>query len=370
MRATLRHDLATLVSWLLLALAVAAIGTGIVADVWDLNDFRWHRWAGYGLTVGAIAHVAFTWRRLTAYTRTRVRQVRRSSQGRDGPVPPGRSPSPRGPRSPLSRRGLLATVLAGGAGLLVGRGLRQPPVVPGGEDLGVVYHRWSEPDGLSALASVLDWGDRPAMRTTHPEAPRRQLPAVPVDDGPPVGAAIQARASVRSYSEEPMSQEQLARLLLLTDGLRPGSGDRRTAPSAGALYPIEVYPVVHAVEGLDAGVHHYDPFTHELSLLAPGDMRQRVVAAGLHQDFLGAASVTIVLTFVFQRLRFRYQERAYRYGMLEAGHIAQNTYLAAESMGLGVCAVGAFRDDELNELLGVDGREEAAVYLLSVGTTD
>jgi len=91
------------------------------------------------------------------------------------------------------------------------------------------------------------------------------------------------------------------------------------------------------------------------------------VAAGLGQGMLGQAQVCLVLSAVFQRTRWRYRERSYRYVLLEAGHIGQNVYLAATSMGLGACAVGAFLDDELNGLLGLDGSEEAALYILAVG---
>ena len=141
----------------------------------------------------------------------------------------------------------------------------------------------------------------------------------------------------------------------------------RTAPSSGALYPIELYPVVHNVAGLERGVHHYGIERHELRLVNPGDWRARVVEQGIGQEFLGEANVVVFLTMILQRMRFKYQDRAYRYGLIEAGHIGENLYLAATSMGLGACAVGAFMDDDMNALLGVDGVEEAIVYMLAVG---
>jgi SagB-type dehydrogenase family enzyme len=91
------------------------------------------------------------------------------------------------------------------------------------------------------------------------------------------------------------------------------------------------------------------------------------VTAGVGQEMLGQAAVCVVLSAVFQRTRWKYRERAYRYILLEAGHIGQNLYLSATSLGLGACAVGAFHDDKLNDLLGVDGEEEAALYILAVG---
>ncbi len=104
-----------------------------------------------------------------------------------------------------------------------------------------------------------------------------------------------------------------------------------------------------------------------MELLQPGDFRAAVAQAGLWQEFLGRAGVCFVLSAIFQRTRWKYRERTYRYVSLEAGHVGQNIYLAATSMGLGACAVGAFFDDELNDLLGLDGEEEAALYVVSVG---
>jgi SagB-type dehydrogenase family enzyme len=143
----------------------------------------------------------------------------------------------------------------------------------------------------------------------------------------------------------------------------------RAAPSAGALYPIEIYVVLHRTEGLVPGLYHYAVKDHALEQLQTEDLRGEIVFRGLGQEFLGKANLVLVFTAIFQRLRWKYQERAYRYALLEAGHLGQNVYLVGTSMGLGVCAVGAFLDDELNSLLGIDGQEEAAVYTLAVGKT-
>jgi SagB-type dehydrogenase family enzyme len=107
---------------------------------------------------------------------------------------------------------------------------------------------------------------------------------------------------------------------------------------------------------------------HVLERLEQGDFRRRVAQAGLYQQFLGQADVCFLLSAVFQRTRWKYRERAYRYVLLEAGHIGQNLYLAATSMGLGACAVGAFYDAQYNRLLGLDARQEAVLYVISAGT--
>jgi SagB-type dehydrogenase family enzyme len=174
---------------------------------------------------------------------------------------------------------------------------------------------------------------------------------------------------MRDYVDQPMTRDELSRLLFYTGGINAERwGHRlRAAPSAGALYPIEIYPVIYRVDDLPPGLYHYNVADHSLSLLQGDDLRGAIVRHGLVQEFLGQANLVLVLTAVFQRLRWKYQERTYRYALLEAGHLGQNIYLAATSMGMGACAVGAFLDEGLNAMLGVDGLDEAAVYMLSVG---
>jgi SagB-type dehydrogenase family enzyme len=124
---------------------------------------------------------------------------------------------------------------------------------------------------------------------------------------------------------------------------------------------------VHRVDGLEPGVYHYAYEPHGLEQVRAGDFRDTVVAQGIAQTFLGECSVVLFLTQILQRMRPKYQDRSYRYGLLEAGHLGENAYLAATSMGLGACGVGAFMDDAINDMLGVDGVEEAALYMLAVG---
>ena len=166
-----------------------------------------------------------------------------------------------------------------------------------------------------------------------------------------------------------MTLEELSRLLFLTSGITAGlhGNARRAAPSSGALYPIELYPVVHRVDGIEPGVYHYAYREHALELVRAGDFRAPVVEQGIAQEFLGECGVVLFVTMILQRMRPKYQDRSYRYGLLEAGHVGENAYLAATSMGLGACGIGAFMDDAINEMLGVDGVEEAAVYMLGGG---
>ena len=378
-RHRLRTDLSHLVSWVLLGSAAVTIATGVIADAWDLNGFRLHTVAGYVMTIAALAHVALSWNRLVSYARFRVGHVRRmlASHRTTAPTRPARSPghpgsgarpsrSPQG-RVMVPRRGLLGLAAIGAAGFVAGRGLRQPPAIPHGSDVGVVYHEWSKPGVTDALGTLTNWGGKPPLYKDYDDAPFAALPDRPVASTMPLRDAVQRRHSTREYAGTPLSTDAFSALVRHAGGLRDGAAGRRTAPSSGALYPIEVYPVVNAVEGVAPGVYHYDVRRHGLSQLRAGDVGADVMRYGLDQDFLATANVVVVLTLIHQRMRFKYRDRSYRYGLIEAGHLGQNLYLVATALGLGACAVGAFHDDGINDLLGVDGREEVAVYLLAAG---
>jgi SagB-type dehydrogenase family enzyme len=141
----------------------------------------------------------------------------------------------------------------------------------------------------------------------------------------------------------------------------------RTAPSAGALYPVETYLVVNAVEGIDPGVYHYNVEKHALDQLKAGDFGVDIARAALDQDVAHRANIVFVWTAIFGRCKWKYRQRAYRYIYLDAGHIAQNVALAAVALGLGSCQIAALYDEEANALLGVDGIEESTIYMTTVG---
>jgi Nitroreductase len=188
--------------------------------------------------------------------------------------------------------------------------------------------------------------------------------------GMPVEEAIKKRRSVRSYSKKALTLPQLSQLLFSAQGITGSASgyELRAAPSAGALYPIEVYLVVNNVEELSRGIYHYSVQKHALELLKEGDFRKEITNAGLGQDMLGDANVTFVLSAVFERTQRKYKDRSLRYIYVEAGHISQNISLQAVSLGLGSVCVGAFYDDQVNRLIGLDGNTESAIYLQAVGT--
>jgi SagB-type dehydrogenase family enzyme len=382
----LHHDLNYLTSAGLLMTATVTAITGIVAHLWDLNDFWYHTYAGYATVVFALTHVWLNVRRMVSYARfrfgRRVAAPHRTARKPTSPTPavPGTTIAPGAERQGLlratrraivSRRGFLALAVGVAGGLFVGRGLRQPPPIPQGSDLGVIYHEWSKPGVVDALGSIANWGQFPELYKSYPNARRIALPPADLDGGMPTARTIADRRSTREYAATPMSQAELAQVLFLATGVTsdPWGQARRSAPSSGALYPIETYAVVHNVEGLERGVYHYALREHALELVRASDFRSHTVDQALGQDFLGQCGAVLFLTQILQRMRPKYQDRSYRYGLLEAGHIGENAYLAAVSLGLGACGVGAFMDDQINDMLGVDGTDEAAVYMLAVGRT-
>jgi len=141
----------------------------------------------------------------------------------------------------------------------------------------------------------------------------------------------------------------------------------RTAPSAGALYPIETYLVVHRVEDVEPGVYHYDVQHHRLDQLKKGDHRGTIAQAALDQAVCAHAATVFLWTAVFNRSKCKYGQRAYRYIYLDAGHIAENLALGAVSLNLASCQIAAMYDDEINRILDVDGITESILYLSVVG---
>jgi SagB-type dehydrogenase family enzyme len=268
----------------------------------------------------------------------------------------------------MGRREFFISVLAAAGGFVFCRALSRPArgtVQAVSGDPGLIYHQQSQ--RTVSLVSRLLRGPQPDRYKSYHKSGLLVLPKPESQTGLSVEEAITRRRSKRTYRDEPLSQSELAGLMYAAAGLTDLKRERRAAPSAGALYPIEAYLVVNDVSGVAPGLYHYNVPEHALEQLKPGDLRSEIVTAGVGQEMLGQAAVCVVLSAVFQRTRWKYRERAYRYILLEAGHIGQNLYLSATSLGLGACAVGAFHDDKLNDLLGVDGEEEAALYILAVG---
>jgi len=204
---------------------------------------------------------------------------------------------------------------------------------------------------------------KPVHRLPDPgEAPRRALD---------LWDAINNRVSIRAYGEEPLSLEELSYLLWCTQGVKDATNrpaTLRTVPSAGARHCFETYVLVNRVEGLRRGLYRFLATKHRLQEVDtdPG-IAERITQACFNQHFVMQSAATFIWTAVAYRIMWRYGERGYRYMHLDAGHVCQNLYLAAEAVGCGACAIGAFYDDALNEALQIDGVEQFAVYVGVLG---
>lgn len=358
-----RREIGLVSSTLLLPATAFLAVTALVSDALDLNEFVFHKYTGYAATLLVLVHVYAHWPSLVSFWRSGTGYRSRTEATASRPAPETTPSLRRG----ISRRAILAATGVGATGFAVGwlagpsRVSRRP-----GEDFGALYHRASSPGFADALGALIGWGVQPSRTKGYPGAVRSALPPVTTPPELSFAMAIERRRSLRDYASRSIATAELSWLLHAATGIS-GPGGLRTAPSAGAQYPIETYVVASRVDGIEPGLYHYAPADHVLERVRSGTFGGDLVAAALGQEFLGQAPVVLVLAATFQRLRWRYRERAYRYALLEAGHIGQNVYLAAEAAGLGACAVGAFFDDAVNGLLEVDGVGEAALILLPVG---
>lgn len=176
--------------------------------------------------------------------------------------------------------------------------------------------------------------------------------------------AMMLRRSVREFASGSLTLAEISRLLWAAQGITaPG---RRTAPSAGATYPLDVYLAVGDVQGLAAGVYRYRPDMHRLEAVSDGDIRPHLATAALEQKWIGKAAAVVVIAASFDRTTVRYGKRGERYVYMEAGHAAQNLLLQAATMGLGATTVGAFNDTEVSRLLRLIPIE-TPLYLIPVG---
>jgi SagB-type dehydrogenase family enzyme len=216
---------------------------------------------------------------------------------------------------------------------------------------------------------VLDWANRPETYKRYPDAPLITLDAPAVRGGLALNEALATRRSVRKYAPRRLTAAHLSQILWSSQGItRPERNIAlRTAPSAGGLFPIETYVLAHAVHGIPQGLYHYAIEPHALEQLQLGDLRLQAGQAALDQGMASDADLVLIWTAVFARSVWKYKQRAYRYIYLDAGHVAQNTALAAVSLGLGSCQIAALYDDEVNALLGIDGESESVVYMTSIG---
>lgn len=191
------------------------------------------------------------------------------------------------------------------------------------------------------------------------------LPAAKTHGGMSLDDVLRKRRSHREFTIDPLSRKDLSQLLWSAQGITQERG-LRTAPSAGALYPLEVYVVANHVEDLAPGIYHYRVTSHQLQLISTGDFHQRLAKAALGQDVIEQAAAVIAITAVYARTEIKYGSRATRYVHIEVGHVAQNIYLQATALDLGTVMVGAFDDNQVKKVLGLE-EHQAPLALLPIG---
>jgi SagB-type dehydrogenase family enzyme len=182
--------------------------------------------------------------------------------------------------------------------------------------------------------------------------------------------AIERRRSVRKYSEASLTLEELSYLLFCTQGVQevlPRPATMRPTPSAGARHAFETYILCNRVQGLEPGLYRFVAIPHKLVAEDLDESITERIAAACFNQYVSQSAATFIWTADVYRMAWRYGERSYRYLHLDAGHVCQNLYLAAEAVGAGCCAIGAFLDDEFNIVLGLDGENDFVVYAATVG---
>ena len=200
---------------------------------------------------------------------------------------------------------------------------------------------------------------------TLPGAGRISLPPPTMTGMVSVEEAVENRRSVREYATTPLELSEISQLLWAAQGLTDPSG-LRTAPSAGALYPLEIYAACGNVTGLQAGVYHYLPESHALDHVIGRDVRQDLYHSALQQPSVRDAAAVIIIAAEYNRTTQKYGERGIRYVHMEAGHASENIYLQAYVLGIGTVAIGAFDDSGVASVIGLP-KNQTPLYLMPIG---
>ena len=216
---------------------------------------------------------------------------------------------------------------------------------------------------------------------SYPTASRVRLKSIKKTSGISLEEALFRRRSIRVFSIKAIPLSSISRLLQLSYGVSGYSFlktrgeayryDLRTAPSAGALFSCEVYLAALNIRNLKKGIYHYSPGHNELEILTLNNdigklMNESIIDAAVFQNW----AASLIITGTFRKAITKYGERGYRYILLDAGHIGQNIYLAANALDLGVVGVCGFYDDKVNDVLSLDSRDESALYLMLLGQID
>lgn len=249
------------------------------------------------------------------------------------------------------------------------------PDIGGDDELWRTYHENSKTERyhrpppnavvrarMEQMSPTLDYLGYPAI-DLPPPAPLEMT----------VGDAIRARQTCRDMTECPVTLADLSALLFAAygetrdDAIPDQPRSFRTIPSGGALYPLDLYVHSARIEGLAAGLYHYNPSRHGLAQVIRGDLTHRLSGAMVQSDMPLNAAAQVFVTGFFERSAFKYAERSYRFVLIEAGHLMQNFCLAATALGYGTTCVGGYFDREIDAILGLDGIRRSTVYMGVLG---
>ena len=184
-----------------------------------------------------------------------------------------------------------------------------------------------------------------------------KLPEPLLDGEMSVERVLQKRRSIREYRDAPLTLKEVSQLLWSAQGIT-GSYGMRTAPSAGALYPLKIYLVAGNVKELPGGIYRYRPEKHELEKVVEGDLRRKLAAAALGQECVRDGAVSIVIAALYERTTIKYGQRGIKYVHMEVGNVSQNIYLQSVSLNLGTVFVGAFDDERVKRVLHMPADEQ------------
>jgi SagB-type dehydrogenase family enzyme len=203
--------------------------------------------------------------------------------------------------------------------------------------------------------------ERTTMQKTNEDI--IQLPVPKLQSETSVEEALNKRRSIRNYTKQPLSLEEVSQILWAAQGITEKSYGLKTSPSAGALYPLEVYLVTANVKDISEGIYKYNPLNHSIKKIDDGDKRVEISNASLKQEAIEECSALVIITAIYERTSVKYGDRAERYVHMEVGHAGQNIYLQAVSLGIGTVMMGAFHDDALKKTLKLPANEfPLAIY--------
>jgi SagB-type dehydrogenase family enzyme len=260
----------------------------------------------------------------------------------------------------------------------LGGGGRQPA----DESIADLFHENTKLHRATAIAAVGDEGygarELEAMARAYKRYrlhPQVRLPRVPADAvGSPLGEVIAARRTIRTFAPDQPTLSEVSAILQWGYGITgevriPGGGVQsfRAAPSAGALYPAEIYLGVRTVRGLDAGIYHYEVPEHSLALLSRGDPTERLYDVCCGQEYARQAGMVVLISAVIERTKRKYGDRGYRHVLLDIGHLGENLYLVCTALDLAIVPTCGIFDDEAADVLGIDGCDETVFYAAFVG---